>query len=394
MKYGLPYMGSKNKLAVRILDCLPRGGTLVDLFCGGCAVSHAAMCLGRYDHIIINDRDWRCPTLFMDALQGKFKDERRWISREDFHRLKATDPYVAFVWSFGNNLRGYMYGEDIEPFKRAIHYAIYFDDVEPARAFGLDLEWVLSIHGERQRYLAIKHYLQRGGAGVTFPMQEASGCNTANGTTACRTEQMQHVITRSVSKILGGGHFQQQSLEGKVQVMQIAALRSLIAMGGGGATVCATRKRNSYTSRRSGSMPSFPSIRRPWELQHTEADHRLTALAYSKRGGQIDALSMDYRDVYIPDTAIVYCDPPYKGTQAYDEHTAFDYDAFYDWCGQQTRPLFISEYDMPRDRFRCVAEFNHRCTFAQKDNNPVVERLFVPRHQHYVKPNEQLSLFV
>ena len=103
---------------------------------------------------------------------------------------------------------------------------------------------------------------------------------------------------------------------------------------------------------------------------------------------------MDYRDVYIPDTAIVYCDPPYKGTQVYDEHTAFDYDAFYDWCGQQTRPLFISEYDMPRDRFRCVAEFNHRCTFAQKDNNPVVERLFVPRHQHYVKPNEQLSLFV
>ena len=169
MKYGLHYMGSKNKLAVRILDCLPRGGTLVDLFCGGCAVSHAAMCLGRYDHIIINDRDWRCPTLFMDALQGKFKDERRWISREDFHRLKATDPYVAFVWSFGNNLRDYLYGEDIEPFKRAIHYAIYFDDVEPARAFGLDLEWVLSIHGERQRYLAIKHYLQRGGAGVLFP---------------------------------------------------------------------------------------------------------------------------------------------------------------------------------------------------------------------------------
>ena len=205
MKYGLPYMGSKNKLAVRILDCLPRGGTLVDLFCGGCAVSHAAMCLGRYDHIIINDRDWRCPTLFMDALQGKFKDERRWISREDFHRLKATDPYVAFVWSFGNNLRTYLYGEDIEPFKRAIHYAIYFDDVEPARAFGLDLEWVLSIHGERQRYFAIKHYLQRGGAGVPFPMPGGTPCNTDSDMQICRTENVQSAQNATTVQAVGGG---------------------------------------------------------------------------------------------------------------------------------------------------------------------------------------------
>ena len=283
MKYGLPYMGSKNKLAVRILDCLPRGGTLVDLFCGGCAVSHAAMCLGRYDHIIINDRDWRCPTLFMDALQGKFKDERRWISREDFHRLKATDPYVAFVWSFGNNLRGYLYGEDIEPFKRAIHYAIYFDDVEPARAFGLDLEWVLSIHGERQRYLAIKHYLQRGEAGVPFPMQEASGCNTANGTTACRTEQMQHVITRSVSKILGGAFPTAEPRRKGASHADCSTPKPYC--DGGGATVCATRKLTSSTSRCAARCSSWNSVRRPWELQHTEADHRLTALAYSKRGG-------------------------------------------------------------------------------------------------------------
>lgn len=347
MKYGLPYMGSKNKLAVRILDCLPRGGTLVDLFCGGCAVSHAAMCLGRYDHIIINDRDWRCPTLFMDALQGKFKDERRWISREDFHRLKATDPYVAFVWSFGNNLRNYLYGEDIEPFKRAIHYAIYFDDVEPARAFGLDLEWVLSIHGERQRYLAIKHYLQRGGAGVPFPMLGGMPCNTDSDMQICRTEDVQSAQNAATVQAVGGGDFMSNTSRGK---------------------------------------------RRLWELQHIEAsasNHQT-----GEGGGQIDALSMDYRDVYIPDTAIIYADPPHKGTQVYDEHTAFDYDAFYDWCGQQTRPLFISEYAMPEDRFRCIAKFNHRSTLCASANNPVVERLFVPRHQHYVKPNEQLSLFV
>lgn len=38
-KYGLPYKGSKNKLAERIVDLLPKKKHLVDLFCGGCAVS-------------------------------------------------------------------------------------------------------------------------------------------------------------------------------------------------------------------------------------------------------------------------------------------------------------------------------------------------------------------
>ena len=36
-KYGLPYIGSKSAIADWVIDHLPPGGTLVDLFCGGCA---------------------------------------------------------------------------------------------------------------------------------------------------------------------------------------------------------------------------------------------------------------------------------------------------------------------------------------------------------------------
>ena len=118
MKYGLPYKGSKNKLAERIVRLLPKRTHLVDLFCGGCAVSHAALLMGKYEHIHINDINWMCPTLFIDALNGKYNDENRWISREDFFRLKDTDPYVAVVWSFGNNLRDYLYSKEIEPLKK------------------------------------------------------------------------------------------------------------------------------------------------------------------------------------------------------------------------------------------------------------------------------------
>lgn len=42
MRYGIPYLGSKNKLAERIVSLLPRAEHLYDVFCGGCAIAHCA----------------------------------------------------------------------------------------------------------------------------------------------------------------------------------------------------------------------------------------------------------------------------------------------------------------------------------------------------------------
>lgn len=161
MKYGLPYKGSKNKLAERIVRLLPKRTHLVDLFCGGCAVSHVALLMGKYEHIHINDINWMCPTLFIDALNGKYNDENRWISREDFFRLKNTDPYVAVVWSFGNNLRDYLYSKKIEPLKKAIHYAMFFSDYSLGKELGHDLSFIDPIQDLQKRYLAVKHYFNK-----------------------------------------------------------------------------------------------------------------------------------------------------------------------------------------------------------------------------------------
>lgn len=161
MKYGLPYKGSKNKLAERIVSLLPQADHLIDLFCGGCAVTHCALLRRKWPHVHINDIDWRPVTLFRDALAGRYQDETRWISREDFQRLKDTDPYVAIVWSFGNNMRDYLYSQDIEPLKRAIHYAMFYGDYEPARELGHDLSFIQPIDDLQKRYLAVKHYFSR-----------------------------------------------------------------------------------------------------------------------------------------------------------------------------------------------------------------------------------------
>ena len=163
MKYGLPYKGSKNKLAERIVRLLPKRTNLVDLFCGGCAVSHAALVMGKYEHIHINDLNWMAPTLFIDALNGKYNNDTRWISREDFFRLRDTDPYVAVVWSFGNNLRDYLYSQEIEPLKKAIHYAIFFSDYSLGKALGHDLSFIDPIKDVQRRYVAVKRYFSQYG---------------------------------------------------------------------------------------------------------------------------------------------------------------------------------------------------------------------------------------
>lgn len=124
MRYGLPYQGSKNKIAPWVLEHLPQADTLVDLFAGGCAVTHCAMLSGMFERIIANDIT-DSVTLFQDALDGKYENESRWISREDFMRLKDTDPYVRIVWSFGNNQEGYLYSRDIESYKKAVHEMIF-----------------------------------------------------------------------------------------------------------------------------------------------------------------------------------------------------------------------------------------------------------------------------
>ena len=212
MKYGLPYKGSKNRLAEHIVRLMPKADHLIDLFCGGCAVSHAAMLAGKYKHIHINDCDWRPVTLFMDVLAGRYQDDNRWISREQFLQLKDTDPYVAIIWSFGNNMRDYLYSREIEPLKRAIHYAIFYDDYKPAAELGHDLTFIDQLTDTRRKYIAVKRYFEQyghfqqqsfeGGQSYTNRLEhyERSVCKASNrggGTTTQSNDQESASISRA-----------------------------------------------------------------------------------------------------------------------------------------------------------------------------------------------------
>lgn len=127
MNYGMPYKGSKNRIAYKLMQVLPAGKRFVDLFGGGGAMSHAAALSGKYDEVLYNEIEPHIAECFEKAISGGFRDFiPDWISRESFHEQKDKDGYIAICWSFGNNLRSYLYAAELEPFKRALHDFIVF----------------------------------------------------------------------------------------------------------------------------------------------------------------------------------------------------------------------------------------------------------------------------
>lgn len=68
-RYGVPYKGSKNAIAEWVVDILPPGERLVDLFAGGCAITHAAMLSGKWDRFLANDIG-DGPEFFQKAIMG------------------------------------------------------------------------------------------------------------------------------------------------------------------------------------------------------------------------------------------------------------------------------------------------------------------------------------
>lgn len=131
MRYGLPYQGSKNKIALEIVRYLPKGKRLVDLFGGGGAITHAAAFSGKWDSILYNEPCHIVRDTFQRATNGDFKDfEPKWVSRAEFNEKKALDGYIALCWSFGNNMDGYIFGFDLEPKKKAV-FEYVVNGIEP-----------------------------------------------------------------------------------------------------------------------------------------------------------------------------------------------------------------------------------------------------------------------
>ena len=186
MNYGIPYMGSKNKIAEWIIRKLPSAEHFYDCFGGGGAISHCALLSGKYKHIHYNELNPLAFKAFKMAVNGEFKDEKRWISKEDFNKLKNVDPYVAYCFSFGNNpLKNYAYAKDIEHCKKALHYSICFNDNSLLSEI-VDIKNLKYTSNDlHERRLQLRYYLKNYIKGV------GSFCNTKIGNVGNVLERLQ-----------------------------------------------------------------------------------------------------------------------------------------------------------------------------------------------------------
>ena len=346
MNYGLSYMGSKSKIVKHILPLFPCADNFVDLFAGGGAVTHYAMTTTKYKHFIFNDINPLMPKAFKMALNGEFEKEKRWISREEFFRLRDTDPYVAICFSFGNNLSTYMYNKEIEPIKEAYHYALFFGDYSLAKErMGIDLTPLEKCATIKEKYAMLKRIVK-----TTPPI--SGNKVTVNGKARADLQNLERL-----QRCCGNSRVRRQC---------------------GGAY--------------------YPHTHKGSKMRSEESDVAKCNAMGSKRLPLSDVIefhSTDYQAVPIPDNSVIYCDIPYANTGTYQSHkkTEFDYERFYDWAYSQTQPIFISEYFMPEDRFKCIAEIKRTDTFSSSNNSKkVAERVFVPIHQQTKIP-QQLKLF-
>ena len=162
MNYGIPYMGSKNRIAKWVLEQIPSADNFYDLFCGGCAITHCAIEQRKFKNYFINDIKEEMPKVFIKGINGGFKNENKWISHKEFDKLKGKgDIYVDVCFSFGNNWhKGYAYSKKIEPLKKAAHYAIFFKDCLLMDEIGIDVRGVKKIGTKKDRYLAFKKIIK------------------------------------------------------------------------------------------------------------------------------------------------------------------------------------------------------------------------------------------
>ena len=112
--WGMPYMGSKNEIAWEVVQAMPKADVFVDLFCGGCAITHAAIVSKRWNKFVLNDIR---PTAdaFIRSIFTDLKEYERCVTRAEFKQ--SEDIIVKMLWSFGNDCSTYLWGSDIEQIK-------------------------------------------------------------------------------------------------------------------------------------------------------------------------------------------------------------------------------------------------------------------------------------
>jgi site-specific DNA-adenine methylase len=163
-KLGIPYMGSKRKLASDILIKLTSRQENItdfyDLFGGGGSISFTAIRDYRFN-VHYNELNKHIFSLVEYLKKNKTLEPRfyEWVTREQFFEQcgksnEEADWYSGFVmscWSFGNKQSSYIYGSDIEELKHLAHQFIVHGCLDSMNELGVNIPEILDFENIQKR---------------------------------------------------------------------------------------------------------------------------------------------------------------------------------------------------------------------------------------------------
>lgn len=92
---------------------------------------------------------------------------------------------------------------------------------------------------------------------------------------------------------------------------------------------------------------------------------------------EVQFTNYPYKQLPIPNTSIIYCDPPYRNSTGYKDK--FNHEEFYEWCRAKRaegHTIFISEYAMPEDFIELWAKIQVTNLTNLTKANYKIEKLF------------------
>lgn len=113
MKYGVGYVGSKNTIAADIINALPSGNRLIDLFGGGGAITHCATLSNKYNTVVYNDYDLPVVEAIANAICGdgywlkpdarSFYTKSIWESMSEEQHKEITHKFNKLIKTVNDN---------------------------------------------------------------------------------------------------------------------------------------------------------------------------------------------------------------------------------------------------------------------------------------------------
>lgn len=153
--YGIPYMGSKQKLVDKIVPFMlkrhPGTTDFYDLFGGGASIS--LYCVLKYPKLNVHYNELsKAVSNLVTHLKDGGEIPFDFVSRSEFEKHYQDDDWYAGLlqtcWTFGNNQKSYLYGLPIQDFKQELSKLVLTGEANIAYLENFTNEYVLKEYGK------------------------------------------------------------------------------------------------------------------------------------------------------------------------------------------------------------------------------------------------------